>query len=74
MLRQCIVAAHLNNSRDTISLGFGDLALCPCCTRMLRVWYYNYESGGWEETAREHLTRQLKEAGYVGAATFLETG
>ena len=45
-----------------------------CCTRMLGVWHYNYESGGWEETAREHLTRQLKKAGYMGAATFLETG
>ena len=45
-----------------------------CCTRMLGVWYHNYESGGWEETAREHLTRQLKKAGYVGVATFLETG
>ena len=45
-----------------------------CCTRMLRVWYHNYESSGWEETAREHLTRQLKQAGYEGAATFLQTG
>ena len=45
-----------------------------CCMQMLGVWHYNYESGGWEETAREHLTRQLKKAGYVGAATFLETG
>ena len=45
-----------------------------CCTQMLRVWYHNYESGGWEETARKHLTTQLKEAGYVGAATFLEIG
>jgi len=45
-----------------------------CCMQMLGVWHYNYESGGWEETAREHLTRQLKKAGYMGAATFLETG
>ena len=45
-----------------------------CCTQMLRVWYHNYENGGWEETAREHLTQQLKKAGYVGVATFLETG
>ena len=27
MLRQCIVAAHPNNSRDTISLGFGTMSL-----------------------------------------------
>lgn len=45
-----------------------------CCTQMLRVWCYNYEGSGWEETAREHLTRQLKKAGYVGVAIFLETG
>jgi len=45
-----------------------------CCLRMLRVWYQEYTSYRRPETPRAHLTQQLKESGYLGIASFLETG
>ena len=65
MLRQCIVAAHLNNSRDTISLGFGTMSLlyanAASVVLQLREWWVGRNSKRAPDTTTEgswlHLPR-----------------